>query len=200
MSRPPIRDHILWMDLETTGSDEANDCIIEVGAIVTTYDLQERSCFTEIVKPFPLGLGRLLQNDVVREMHTTNGLLEDVLRASDAQRPHLTEQRLLSWLDGLGLSHGGLVLGGSGVGHFDRRFIRKFWPTLNGRLRYWVVDVGVLRRTYEMWVGPDPFRHNAGKTHRAIDDIRCHVEEARSFASLWSVFRTEDAEAAVSDG
>ena len=39
--RPKLEDKLLWLDLETTGSDEANDCIIEVGCVLTTHDLIE---------------------------------------------------------------------------------------------------------------------------------------------------------------
>lgn len=180
-----LTDHLLWCDLETTGSDEANDSIIEVGCVLTTYDLTELGDFTAVVKPEPLGLGRMLQNEVVRSMHEKNGLLADVLAANDEDRPHKVVQRLLHWLDCIGAEQGKLVLAGSGVGHFDRRFIARYMPQLHKALRYWVIDIGVIRRAHEMWVGPDPFRHNDGKTHRALDDVRCHVAEARSFRGLW---------------
>lgn len=181
----PIQDPLLWLDLETTGSDEAHDCIIEVGCVLTTHDLTALGEFTAVVKPDPLGLGRMIQNDIVRAMHEKNGLLDDVLAATDEDRPHKVTRRLLDWLSDLGFQSGKIVLAGSGVGHFDRRFVARYMPQLNERLRYWVIDIGVIRRAHEMWIGPDPFKHNDDKTHRALDDIRCHVAEAQSFAELW---------------
>ena len=185
MSKDPLTDHLLWCDLETTGSDEAHDCIIEIGCILTTHDLIDVCEFSAVVKPEPLGLGRMLQNDVVRTMHEQNGLLDDVLKASDEDRPHKVTRRLLDHLDAAGAPPK-MVLAGSGVGHFDRRFINRYMPQLAERLRYWVIDVGVIRRAHEMWVGPDPFEWNGKKTHRAIDDVRCHLEEARAFRGLWN--------------
>jgi oligoribonuclease len=186
MSRPVLTDHLLWLDLETTGSDESHDSIIEVGCALSTHDLTVLGEFTAIVKPDAEGLGRMLQNPIVRAMHEKNGLLADVLEATDDDRPHRVVLRLLEWLDGLGVEKGKVVLAGSGVGHFDRRFIARYMPQLHAVLRYWVIDIGVIRRAHEMWVGPDPFNLNDGKTHRALDDVRCHVQEAQAFAALWT--------------
>lgn len=50
-----LADHLLWLDLETTGSDEAHDSIIEVGCALTTTDLVEIAAFSEIVTLSPRG-------------------------------------------------------------------------------------------------------------------------------------------------
>ncbi len=185
-----ITDHLLWLDLETTGSDEtAGDCIIEVGCVLTTHDLEEVSEFSHVVQPEPLGLGRMLQNEVVRTMHETNGLLADVLDAKDEDKIHHVTREILTWLQECGAEQGKLVLAGSGVGHFDRRFIKRWMPQLDKAMRYWCIDIGVVRRAYQMWATV-PYEttergQHPGKTHRALDDARCHLEEARAFARLW---------------
>ena len=187
-----LRDHLLWLDLETTGSDETNDCIIEVGCILTTHDLTEIAEFTSVVKPEPLGLGRMLQNDIVRAMHEKNGLLTDVLATTDADKPHVVTRRLLDWLQSNGAAQGKTVLAGSGVGHFDIRFIRRYMPQLARFLRYWVIDIGSIRRAHDMWVGTTISTANDGKTHRALDDVRCHLAEARAFATFWRDRQLDD--------
>lgn len=181
-------DTLLWVDLETTGSDVDMDCIIEVGAILTTPDLVVLGEFTKNVTPAPLGLGRLMQNPVVRDMHERNGLLPELLDPSaPVVKPHHAAKALRAWAEELGAREGRTVLAGSGVGHFDRRFIARYMPQVDKFLRYWCIDVGVIRRAHEMWSSaPRPSSANDSKTHRALDDIRCHLEEARAFKSLWS--------------
>jgi oligoribonuclease len=181
------RDLLLWVDLETTGSDVEHDCIIEVGAILTTTDLDVLGEFSKVVAPEPLGLGRLMQNGFVRKMHEDNGLLPLLLDpAEPLGKPHHASRALLAWAEGLGAREGRTVLAGSGVGHFDRRFIARWMPQVDRFLRYWCIDTGVLRRAHEMWTGtPAPSSANESKTHRALDDIRCHLEEARAFRFTW---------------
>src|ERR1017187_4736601 len=177
-NREPLRDHLLWTDLETAGSSETEgDEIIEIGCVLTTYDLEEVSSYTSLVRPSPLALGRLLQNEVVRKMHTTNGLLDDVLDLSSAEtfKPHYVTRELLTWLGKSGAQKGKTAIAGSGVGHFDSRFIRKYMPQLMPDFcHYWVIDIGNIRRAWDMWVGTDVSAANDNKTHRALDDARCH--------------------------
>lgn len=185
--RPKITDHLLWCDLECSGSDETHDEIIEIGCVLTTHDLMEIGEFTSLVKPGPLALGRMLQNPVVRAMHEKNGLLDEILGLDgDDARPHRVAAEILAWLEENDIPEGKLVLAGSGVGHFDRRFIKKYMPQLDRWLRYWVIDIGVIRRAHDMWVGTTVSTANDGKTHRALDDARCHLEEARAFRALWN--------------
>lgn len=177
-------DTLLWLDLETTGSDVAHDCIIEVGCILTTTDLTHLGEFQAVVLPEPEGYGRMMLNDFVRNMHADNGLLED-LTAGLGKKPHEVTKSLLKWAADLGAKEGRTVLAGSGVGHFDRKFIDRYMPPLSRFLRYWCIDTGVLRRAHEMWVGTVVSTANDAKTHRALDDVRCHLAEAQAFRDLW---------------
>lgn len=180
------RDLLLWIDLETTGSDEARDCIIEVGAILTTTELDVLGECSIVVAPTAEGLGRLMQNAFVRDMHQRNGLLPLLLDAeTPAYKPHEAAKTLLAWAERLGAKQGRTVLAGSGVGHFDRRFIARWMPQVDKFLRYWCIDIGVVRRAHDLWVGTPVSAANDAKTHRGLDDIRCHVEEARAFRDLW---------------
>lgn len=179
-----MSDTLLWLDLETTGSDESKDSIIEVGCILTTHDLMPLGEFTAVVAPEAEGYGRMMLNATVRKMHDGNGLLWE-LSEGHGRRPHEVTKDLLAWLVGCGAKEGHTVLAGSGVGHFDRRFIARFMPQLDPFLRYWVIDIGVIRRAHEMWVGTTVSSANDGKTHRALDDIRCHLAEAQAFRDLW---------------
>lgn len=181
-----MADLLLWVDLESSGSDETKDCIIEVGAILTSTGLGVLGEFQSNVEPTAEGLGRLMQNPVVRAMHESNGLLAELLGPMPTPKAHEVAKRMLEWLAHHDAKQGHVVLAGSGVGHFDRRFIARYLPQIDRFCRYWCIDVGVIRRAHEMWVGTEVSRANEGKTHRALDDIRCHLEEARAFKALWN--------------
>src|ERR1017187_10456093 len=177
-NREPLRDHLLWTDLETTGSSETGgDEIIEIGCVLTTYDLEEIDSYASLIRPSPLALGRMMQNSIVRTMHEKNHLLDDVLDLGSAEafKLNYVTRELLTWLEKSGASKGKTAIAGSGVGHFDSRFIRKYMPQIMpGFCHYWVIDIGNIRRAWAMWVGTDVSAANDNKTHRALDDARCH--------------------------
>ena len=57
---------------------------------------------------------------------------------------------------------------------------------LHAHLHYAPIDVGVLRRTWQMWTGGDLVTANQDKTHRALDDARCHLAEATAFRQVFA--------------
>lgn len=177
-------DLLLWLDLETTGSSVDLDSIIEVGAVLTTTDLDEIAEFSMVIDPSDEALGRMLRNPAVKAMHEANGLLAEVLEGT-RRRPHHAAKALLAWLENNGAREGRTVLAGSGVAHFDRRFIDRYMPQVSHFLRYWVIDIGVIRRAHGMWVGTEVSTANTSKTHRSVDDVRCHLAEAQAFRDLW---------------
>lgn len=177
---------LLWIDLETTGSSEEMDEILEVACIATSGDLVEYGTFESVVQPSDAGFGRLSRNDFVKEMHTTSGLITEIFSAPDIRE---VDAQIYQWLTGLNVTKK-LTLAGSGVAHFDSRFIRKYMKITTGRLNYFTIDTGVLRRSWRLWVGTEVSNANDGKTHRAMDDIKCHLEEARAFKEHWNIIES----------
>jgi oligoribonuclease len=184
---------LLWLDLESTGLDTSNgDEIIEIGCILTTADLRVLGEFEAVVKPSADARVRLSNNQFLVDMHTKNGLLDEI---NDGLPIDQIELDLLHWLDSLGAEvcwltpwypvGQKLTLAGSGVGHFDLPTVRVHMPTLANHLNYYVIDVGTIRRAHDMWIGTPVSAANDAKTHRAIDDVRCHLEEAKAFAKMW---------------
>lgn len=201
----PREDLVLFLDLETTGSDKSLDEIIEIGVIAldaTKDDVPEIASFSSIVMPTPKAMHRMLQKKVVREMHEKNGLLDDLYAALDDMdehhdqfpqfHPSMVAVKLYGWLkDVAGEDTEHIPYGGSGVSHFDRPFIDKTFPAFGNRLTYWAHDVGPIRRAFRKAGGvgwPRENEEDQSKTHRALDDARFHAEEWR-FAL--KVFRGE---------
>lgn len=69
---------IVWLDLETSGLDPRRDSILEIAMIVTDDDLNQiGEPFVSLVKPLHTR-GYEVMDDFVKEMHTKNGLLEQL--------------------------------------------------------------------------------------------------------------------------
>lgn len=193
---PPRDDLILFLDLETTGTDEKKDDIIEVGLSLldaTKDDYPEIGNYSQVINPRDSAFLRMMDTKVVREMHEANGLLSEILRlrtdgqTTDAESrffsPGAAELDILTWLKiyvGSDRSH--IPLGGSGVLHFDRRFIKEWFPAFDNRLTHWAYDVGVLRRTFQK--AGVKYASMDAKTHRALDDARVHAEEWRWYQGI----------------
>src|SRR5579862_4072689 len=72
-----MTDRLVWIDCEMTGLDLARDALIEISCVVTDGDLTLLDDgIDEIIKPPPESLDQM--PDVVREMHTTSGLLAEL--------------------------------------------------------------------------------------------------------------------------
>jgi oligoribonuclease len=181
-------DFILWLDLETTGNDVFDD-IIELGAVLTDQELEEVSSFHRVYRT-TRAVSEI--DEYVFKMHVDNGLWLDSINATDWAATERSQADILEWLGKAGALKGGaksLPLAGSGTSHFDRRYIERVWPKLAKRLTYWNLDIGVVRRFFRQWVGPEVWKayfqlSEEGvdpKNHRALDDVRQHIQEARDF-------------------
>ncbi|HUW00877.1 MAG TPA: exonuclease domain-containing protein [Acidimicrobiales bacterium] len=186
----PEAKHLLWFDLETTGTDEAEDKILEVGSILTGVDppFETLSEFSGVVH-YPATVAHLM-NDFVLEMHTGNGLLEAVER-SPLSLVEVEAMLIESVLVPNGAKPHRVLLAGSGVSHFDRRFVHRQMPTLEAWLQYPHLDVGVIRRG--LWLaGRGDLVPESGdgdlKNHRGLDDARMHLAEWRAYAAMIDQF------------
>lgn len=180
---------LAWIDLETTGVDANADPILEIGLVVTkaSAPFEQLASRSIIIRP-PGDSWTHRFNPVVLEMHVRNGLLADVFDGGASMAEAVED--LCDVFDGIGKPHD-FVLAGSGVAHFDRRFIDAQMPALSKWLRYYTVDVGVLRRSLvAIGLGSvvDEAAAVAGasfgdtKPHRGFADIVLHLDEMRFYA------------------
>ena len=189
---PPREDLILFLDLETTGTNEEKDNIIEIGLSMIDAtkapEYPELDAINLIVKPTDDALRRLIDKDVVFEMHQKSGLYDYLRNPELAHHVNSLEDaefKAIAFLDRFvagDTSH--IPLGGSGVLHFDRKFIKRWLPKFDKRLTYWAYDMGVFRRSFQK-AGVAPYSQEA-KTHRALDDARVHADEFRFYQKFIS--------------
>ena len=172
------------------GADTDGDEIVEVGVIGTTLDLKPLFEVETMIAPTRRTLRRAGANPVVYGMMMANGLWGDLEAAiGTGLFPSLNsvETDLVALINRYSAPGAKVVLAGSGVGTFDSRFIKVQMPALAARLTYYPHDIGVLRREWKIATGHDLVDSDNNKTHRAFDDVLCHLEEARAYREVFGL-------------
>lgn len=178
---------LLWLDLETTGLDLRNDHPLEAAIFVTNPDgTNPRDYMQWCITPNDLNW-EICMIPFVREMHTTNGLLNDISENSVMEQ--MFYEQLLLYIRAQIMDHrmvgNKLTVAGSGVGPFDLPFIKERCPTLDQYLNYFVMDVEVIGRFYKQCLKIDfPDRPKVG--HRAADDIQDHYQEFLQYKAVFN--------------
>ena len=172
-----MTDRLVWIDCEMTGLDLGRDALIEIACLVTDGDLTVLDEGVDLViKPPPEALDQMV--DVVREMHTTSGLLDELaagVTLAEAQdqvlayvRGHLAEPRKVP-------------LCGNSIAT-DRSFLARDMPDLDAYLHYRMVDVSSIKELARRWYPrayfASPPKHGG---HRALADITESIQELRYY-------------------
>ncbi len=170
-------DRIVWIDCEMTGLDVVNDALIEVAAIVTDADLNELDGGIDVViKPQQSAIDGM--GDVVREMHTSSGLINEL---ADGMTMEDAQHQVLDYVIGHVPDAGKAPLAGSSV-YVDRGFLVRDMPALEGHLHYRLIDVSSIKELARRWYPRVYFaspKKNGG--HRALADIRDSIAELRYY-------------------
>lgn len=169
----------VWVDLEMTGLDVERCAILEMAVIVTRKDLEPIAELERVVWQPDEVLDRM--EPYVREMHTTNGLLDKVRTSRHALAD--VERDALELLTAHCRLREGILAGNSI--HTDRRFLERYMPTFERFLHYRQVDVSTLKVLTRAWY-PDaaPFAKE-GKEHTALADIRQSIAELRHYRGVF---------------
>ena len=168
MTKDEQSDKLLWMDLEMTGLDPSTQRIIEVAVIVTDYELTEIDTYEAIIHQDESILKTA--EDWPRENMKT--LFQEV-RESKTTEPQVVGQ-LLEFIH-KHFNEQLAVLAGNSI-HQDRRFIRQWWPNIEGHLHYRMLDVSA----YKLWLeGTKKISFQKTETHRALADTRESIAELK---------------------
>lgn len=198
MSQSKVPVALLWCDLETDRlipkmQDQILDLrplnIMEVGFIITDFDLRPIVGYKEAVKMTPEMAQGLRDNDFIREMHQKSGLIKDCI-ASTKTLSDIEEEVLSMIKEQTAISEGELQIAGSGVARFDQTILEAKMPSVFRYLHYAPYDVGVLRRTSKTMARQDvvniPRSYKEGaKLHRAYEDTEAHLEEGQRFQQFF---------------
>jgi oligoribonuclease len=172
-----MTDRLVWIDCEMTGLDLTRDALVEIACIVTDGQLNAVDDGIDVlIKPPAEALDGM--PEVVREMHTSSGLLAELpggQTLAEAQdlvlgyiRQHVPESRKVP-------------LCGNSIAT-DRVFLARDMPELDDYLHYRMVDVSSIKELARRWFPrayfASPEKHGG---HRALADIRESIRELRYY-------------------
>ncbi|HEU5187132.1 MAG TPA: oligoribonuclease [Candidatus Saccharimonadales bacterium] len=169
---------LLWLDLEMTGLNPQKDRIVEVGAIVTGWDFTQIASFESGVHHEADVLKKLFGNNpwAVARPHNTQELIDLSLKSPSQQR---VEDELLTLVAAHFLPNEPVLLAGNSI-HMDRLFIRHWWPRLEARLHYRMLDVSAWKVVMQ---GKYATEFKKQEAHRALGDISESIDELQFYLS-----------------
>lgn len=162
---------MLWLDMEMTGLDVEREVPIEVAAIICDLKFNELETFHAVIKQPQEYLDRM--DDWNKEHHGASGLTAAVALGRE---PVLVERELIQFTD-RHFQGEPAVLCGNSIGQ-DRLFINKYFPNLNKKLHYRMLDVTSWKVIMQSMYG---LKFEKQNTHRAIDDIRESIGELQFY-------------------
>lgn len=172
---------MVWIDLEMTGLDPDHDVILEVATIITDPQLHVIATGPHIIVHWDNAtLDRMIP--IVREMHTTSGLLDRVAKSTVSinQAMHETFKFIKQYAD-----EKKSPLCGNSI-WCDRNFLYKVKPELISFLHYRMVDVSTVKVLVNNWY---PYSNKIGykknNVHRALDDIIESINELKHYRELF---------------
>ncbi len=168
-------DLLVWIDLEMTGLEPADNRIIEIATVITDDELNIVAEGPSIVIHQPESeLAKMDEWNV--EHHTANGLIGRV-RESEVSEGE-AEQMTLSFLR-QHCPEGEVLLCGNTIGQ-DRRFLHQQMPELHEFFHYRSIDVTTVKELVKRWYPTAPEYEKSGG-HRALDDIMESIAELRHY-------------------
>ncbi len=172
-----MSDRLVWIDCEMTGLSLEFDALIEVAVLVTDSELNVLGDGVDVViKPPDAALETM--PDVVRAMHTSSGLLEELPAGITLEE---AEERVLAYIREWVPEPGKTPLAGNSVAT-DRGFLARDMGKVDSYLHYRIVDVSSIKELSRRWYPRAYFSAPAKSgNHRALADIRDSIAELRYY-------------------
>jgi oligoribonuclease len=195
---------IAWVDLESTGLDFERDPILEFGLLITSQSsLTTIASAQWVICPPAWPDRKAALNERVFQMHSDNGLIADLDAIWEGEEmPPLiydVETEIMQFIAQRSPGGGKVPIAGAGTANYDIHAIRAQMPRLTEMLSWWCYDIGHVRRLAKL-CGVEPPEEDISdtvKTHRALDDIRLHLAEAKWHMDLWRLLRKSGLRAPV---
>lgn len=179
---------LLFLDLETTGTNAHEDDILEVGLIPVELNFETQQIV--LGEPFTRAVGgdlRKVSNAYVLNMHTRSGLLREAREArgrllTPTERLRDLDEEICTFLAETQGYQRWRIAGFSP--HFDLEFIEAQLPLLASVFQHRTFDCSTLR---DLWKELDPegalFKTEA--SHRSLEDCEEAIECLRQWLGEW---------------
>ena len=164
-------EKLLWLDMEMTGLNVDKEVPIEIGAIVTAWDLEPIEDYHAIIKQPQKYLDAM--DDWNKKHHGESGLVAMIPKGKE---PSVVEAELCAFVK----KHFGddpAILAGNSISQ-DRLFIAKYLPKLNALLHYRMMDVTAWKIVMQAKYNAKFDKKNP---HRAVDDIKESIAEFKYY-------------------
>lgn len=173
-----VRDELVWIDCEMTGLDLKSDLLIEIAVLVTDSELNILGEGLDVViHADDDALSSMI--DVVAQMHTKSGLVEEV-RASTVDVA-TAEDMVLTYIREHVKQAKTAPLAGNSIAT-DRGFIARDMPKLDDFLHYRMIDVSSIKELCRRWYPRIYFgQPEKGLAHRALADIHESIRELKYY-------------------
>jgi len=177
---------LAFLDLETSGLDVDHDEILEVACLVIDDQLSTEVARYHAVVRTEREFYEM--SEVVRDMHTKNGLWAEVQDDSIALPIDLVDRELSRFLrdHAVELDQDTLMrpqLAGNGI-HFDRAFMRRYLRRAEAELHYRQLDITGINEMARRFCSPlfEGRPQTPKRKHRALDDVLESLATARYYA------------------
>ena len=168
---------LLWIDLETTGLDPVHDVILEISVIITDFNFSKLATYEAVVHQSDAVLDSMVEWP--KRQHQASGLTD---RVRQHGRPEKEVEHELVELIKKKFGSEPAILAGNSV-HYDRLFIRQWWPEVEALLHYRMMDVTSFKILMQ---GKFNQTYKKADVHRATADIEASISELQYYLKLLS--------------
>lgn len=185
MSEAKRKDLLIWVDLETTGLDVADQMqgvhkhkILEVGMHITDSKLNIIDKGFEIIINHKKEDLEAVMNDFVKDMHTKSGLLDKVYNSSFPLA--VAEKMMVAYIESFNIEPKSSPICGNNVS-FDKNFLDAQMPEFAKLLHYRKMDVSSFKEfvTREYPEVGDMVQKQM--KHRGLEDIKESIDELKLY-------------------
>ncbi len=166
---------LFWVDLEMTGLDPQKDVILEIAAEITDFNFKVLASYeARVQQKREIVVGRMQKNAWWNDYPENRD--DFVRKLAGARTSHEVEQDLITLLAAQ-FGQEPVILAGNSI-HEDRKFIKQWWPALDLKMHYRMLDVSSLKVFMQGHYGVE---YEKKEVHRAFDDIQASIAELQYY-------------------
>ena len=175
IDKDTVPTKLLWVDLEMTGLDAQQDVILEVAAEITDFKFKTLASYEAIIKQDKQLVIDRMQKNIWWKDYPANR--DEFVAKMDSGKPSEQVEQELGDLVGQQFGSEPAVLAGNSI-HNDRNFIKQWWPQLDLKLHYRMLDVSAWKVFMQ---GAYDVQFEKKEVHRAFDDIQASIAELQYY-------------------
>lgn len=176
-------EYALGLDIETTGL-ETDALLLEVALVLFDTNLNPVTHISETIY-HPINDVYDSMGDYVTNMHTTNGLLQDIEKTDPSRTLRVVENDLCDWI-AEHTTGNPLPMLGSSI-HFDRTIIENQMPNLYSKFHYRSIDATSVKLSVEALSSrPINEPEKIGTQHRGYDDLLSSAQTIKHYLNTYS--------------